>query len=264
MLASAVVLAGLAGAGVLPMIFEDSFLYHPTRELSAKPSDYGLTHEDVWLPAGKTRVHAWHLRSKGRATVLFFHGNAGTIADRLPHAIAWLALGFDVLLVEYPGYGRSEGEPSEKSLRAAADAAYVWARERAKAKRIVAFGESLGGAVAIDLASRRAVDALVVQSTFTSVADMAKVVVPWLPFEPPLRNRFDSLARIHAVRAPTLILHGDADELIPLAQGKRLFDAAAGPKRFVKLEGAHHNDTILVRATEYFGAVDTFLREHGM
>jgi uncharacterized protein len=257
----AFVLTGLIGTAALPMIFEDSLLYHPERKLSATPADYGLTHEDVWLATKAGRAHAWYLPARGRATVLFFHGNAGTIADRLPHASAWVALGVDVLLVEYPGYGRSEGEPGEAAFYAAADAAYAWAKK--KGKPLVAFGESLGGAVAIDLAAKRKVDALVVQSTFTSVADMAKAAFPWLPFSPPLRNRYESIAKIGRVHAPKLFLHGDQDDVVPFSQGERLFRAAQPPKRFVKLQGAHHNDTIDLRGSEYFGAVEEFLRGLG-
>jgi hypothetical protein len=258
------VLILVAGAAVAPWVLEDWFLYHPRRDLGAAPADYHLAHEDVWLDAAGARTHAWFLPGGGRATVVFFHGNGGTIADRLHVATAWIALGFDVLMAEYPGYGRSAGRPSEPSLRAAAQAAWSWVRTKRPAARVVAFGESLGGAVAIDLAARQALDAVVVQSTFTSIADMARVVFPWLFFDPPLRNRFDSLASIRRVRVPTLILHGDSDDFVPFSQGQRLFAAAAGPKRFVKLEGAHHNDTVAARAPEYFGAVDTFLREHGM
>ena len=257
-----VAVAGLAVATVLPMIFEESFLFHPERGLSATPSDYGLAHEEVWLRAGKTPLHAWHLPGRGRALVVFFHGNAGTIAARLPHAAALIALGLDVLLVEYPGYGRSGGEPSERSLYAAADVAHAWAV--ARRRPIVAMGESLGGAVAIDLAARKPLAALIAQSTFTSIADMARVVVPWLPFSLSPRNRFESIAKIGRITAPKLLLHGDADEVVPMAHGERLFKAAREPKRFVKLAGAGHNDTLLVRGAEYFGAVDEFLRAHDL
>lgn len=262
MVASGAVVAGLAVGLVYPMIFEDQFLYYPDRELRAKPSDFGLRHEDVWLRAGNDRVHAWLLRGRGRALLVFFHGNAGTIADRLDQAARFVAHGLDVLLVEHPGYGRSEGEPSEASLTAAADAALDWARKRPR--KVILFGESLGGAVAIDLASRRPVEALITQSTFTSIADMAKAVFPWLPFTPPLRNRFESINKIGRIAAPKLLLHGDADELVPYAQGKRLFEAARDPRRFVTLKGATHNDTWVVREKEYFAAFDAFLRYHGL
>ncbi|MGH6958853.1 MAG: alpha/beta hydrolase [Dongiaceae bacterium] len=255
-------IAALGGAGLLPMIFEDGFIFSPERRLDAKPSDYGLSYQDVWLRAGKTLVHAWHLPGGKRALVVFFHGNGGNIAGRLPHASALCALGLDVLLVEYPGYGRSGGRPSEASLYAAADAAHAWAA--ARGKPVVVMGESLGGAVAIDLAARSKVAALIVQSAFTSIADMVPVALPWLPFTPSLRNRFDSIAKIGRIAAPKLILHGDADDLVPFAQGERLFAAAREPKRFVRLEGAMHNDVLLVRGAEYFGAVDDFLRAHGL
>jgi fermentation-respiration switch protein FrsA (DUF1100 family) len=247
------------------MLLEDRFLYYPDRTLRATPRDVGLDFEELSLEAADgVRLQAWHVPAAAptRARLLFFHGNAGNIGDRVEHALHLRRLGLDVLLLEYRGYGQSGGRPSEKGLYLDAQAALAWSVKRGG--RQILFGESLGGAVAIDLAAQGRCDALIVQSTFTSVPDMAAAVFPWLPFRPPLRNRFASIEKIPRVTCPKLLLHGDADEIVPFAQGQALHRTARDPKQLIVLQGAHHNDTWLVRPNEYFGGIDAFLRRHGI
>lgn len=224
---------------------ERSLLYYPVRadqHWQTPPS--GLLVEDVWLqsPEGM-RVHAlWCPRSGAQGSLLYCHGNAGNLSHRLSSVIqVGNALNRSVLVFDYPGYGRSDGIPSEAGCYASANAAYDWLTEREHPERIVLFGKSLGGGVATDLALRKTHAALILAKTFTSIPDMARHVFPWLPIGRFLHNRFDSLAKIGRCPRPIFIAHGDRDELIPLEQGRRLFAAAPEPKRFFLMHGCGHN-----------------------
>jgi hypothetical protein len=174
--------------------------------------------------------------------------------------IAYFAeLGVRVLAVDYRGYGQSEGKPSEAGLYADALAAYRWLRERIPAERIVVFGESLGGAPACELALRQKVGGLVLHSTFTSVADMAARMFPWLPVRWLARTRFDNLAKIARIEAPKLIVHSRRDEVIPFAMGEQLLGAARPPVQHVWLEHSLHNDTYFVEARRLGQALQAFI-----
>jgi fermentation-respiration switch protein FrsA (DUF1100 family) len=173
--------------------------------------------------------------------------------------------GFDVLIFDYRGYGRSEGEPvGEQELYADADAAYDFlTKERGVAPgRLVLYGQSLGTAAAIDVASRRECGALVAESGLSSAADMAGAIMPWLPgFVRGLtKNKLDSASKIARVSCPVLVVHGSRDELIPVGQGKRLYDAAREPKRLKIIDGAGHNDLSAVGGGKYFDSLADFAR----
>ena len=178
-----------------------------------------------------------------RPTVLFFYGNAGSVAGSWEQFDHLRRLDVNVMIPDFPGYGASGGTPTERSLYATADAAYAALLARpdiAPAKLIVA-GWSLGGGVAVDLASRRPVGALATFNAFTSLPDMAARVLPWLPGRYLCRYRFDNLAKMPAVRCPTLICTGDLDVLVPSIMGDRLAAAAGGPVTRVRLAAADHN-----------------------
>jgi hypothetical protein len=203
--------------------------------------------EECWFAAGDgTRLHGWYLpHPQPRATLLFCHGNAGNItllAD-------WLAVlnrqhGLSVMTLDYRGYGRSEGEPSEDGILQDARAARDWlARRQAIDPRdIVLMGQSLGGAVAIDLAAKDGARGLVVLSTFTALPDVALDHMPWLPAWWVMTMRLNSLEKIGDYSGPVLVSHGDADEVIPYDHGVALYQACPGPKRFVTLSGGRNND----------------------
>jgi fermentation-respiration switch protein FrsA (DUF1100 family) len=205
--------------------------------------------QDVgFICADGVRVHAWwypHPRAAG--ALLYLHGNAGNLSHRA-QSIAKFHDGLEesVLIVDYPGYGRSGGRPSEKGCYAAADAAYDWLLEAQKVDpaKIILYGGSLGGGVAVDLASRRPHRAVVLVKTFTSAPDVACCIYPWLPARWLMRTRFDSLGKIGKIHQPVFIAHGTADALIPFEQGKRLYEAANPPKEFYTLDGADHNDPL--------------------
>jgi hypothetical protein len=257
------VLVGLVIAGALLLVFEKKLIYFPTRAHDATPAGLGLAHEEAELRAADgVRLHGWFLPAKGsRLTVLLFHGNAGNVSHRLDRALMMqLRLKVDTLLLDYRGYGRSEGSPDEAGTYEDARAAYRWLVARGTSpERLVLFGESLGSAVATQLATEVASRALVLESPFTSVPDMARAVYPFLPLWPFVRTRYDTLTKVKTLRIPLLILHGERDEVVPFAQGRRVFEAAPGPKRFYAIPGAGHNDTYVVGGDAYWRVLSDFM-----
>ena len=242
----------------------ESMIFFPSHELVWTPETFGLGYEDVLLEAGEDgeTIHGWWIPAPGESApvLLFFHGNAGNIADRLPNVRMLHDVGLSVLIVDYRGYGRSEGGPGEEETYEDARAAWVWLTEDRGLDpgRIALFGRSLGGAVAIDLARTVRPRALVVESTFTSVPEMAPLALPivpssWVP------DVYDSLAKIPEITCPTLVLHGTEDEIIPFAMGRRIFDALTVPKEFVAIEGAGHNDTVAIGGQPYVERIRDFV-----
>ncbi len=196
------------------------------------------------------QLHGWFVpatQSPARATMLVFNGNAGNRAYRAEFAHAFRPHGLAVLLFDYRGFGGSAGSPDEPGLALDARAArrYLLSRPDVDASRVVYFGESLGAAVAVELAAEHPPAALVLRSPFTSMADVGRHHYPFLPVRLLLRDRFATIDRIAQVRAPLLVIAGDADSIVPLAQSRRLYEAANPPKDFVVIEGADHNDAAL-------------------
>jgi fermentation-respiration switch protein FrsA (DUF1100 family) len=237
-------------------------LFHPTRGQPRTPAALGMPFEDVWLRATDgTRTQAWWIPGTGRPfTLVFFHGNAGVMADRLENARQLHELGVSLLMAEYRGYGDSDGKPSEQGLFADAEAALSEARRRAAGSKVVVFGRSLGGAVAIDLAARQAVDGLIVESTFTSLPDMADTT--GLPLARRFVSyRFDSLGKMPRVTAPVLLVHGDADEVVPFWMGEHLREAARGARSvaFHRVPGGDHNGSWVTGGEPYWQSWSRFL-----
>jgi fermentation-respiration switch protein FrsA (DUF1100 family) len=242
----------------LMLVFERRLLYVPFRALESTPADYGLAYEDAVLTAEDgVRIHAWWLPAReGALAVLLCHGNAGNVSHRLHRAaLMQQRLGVSVLLFDYRGYGRSEGDPDEAGTYRDARAAYRFLTET-KGRRpetIVLFGESLGAAVAAQLALEKPARALVLESPFTSIPDMARAAYPFLPPVGPLiRTRYETLRKIPALKMPLLVFHGDRDRVIPFSQGRRVFEAAPEPKRFFAIPGAGHNDTYVTGGDAYW------------
>ena len=240
---------------------EKSLIYFPTRYPTGNWQPPGLKFEDAWFTAADgTRLHGWYIPQENpRAFVLFCHGNGGNLTDWTPvMQILHDRIGAAVLIFDYRGYGRSEGKPSETGILADARAARAWLANRAgiAENQIVLMGRSLGGAVAVDLAAADGAKGLVLESTFTSLPDVGKSVYPWLPVGSIARSQFNSLAKIPQYRGPLLQSHGTGDRLIPYQMGRRLFDAAGEPKRFVPIPGGDHNDP---QTEEYYQALAAFL-----
>jgi len=249
------------------LLYERKLIYFPTRELELMPGELGLRFEDVPLVAEDgVRIHAWFLPApKSRLTVLVSHGNGGNISHRLPRAaLLQEALAADVLLYDYRGYGRSAGTPDEEGTYRDARAAYRYLVESrgVRPERLMLFGESLGSAVTLDLAVSHPCGAVVLESPFTSIRDMARVALPWLPLGSFVRTRYDSLSKVEKLRVPLLVLHGDRDQIVPFAQGERLFRAAPAPKRFFRIIGAGHNDTYLIGGQAYRRAFVDFATDY--
>jgi fermentation-respiration switch protein FrsA (DUF1100 family) len=237
-------------------------LYFPLREIEATPQNIGLDYEDINLTTKDgVRIAGWFIPSeKARATVLFFHGNGGNISHRLEKIKMLNDLNVNVFIFDYRGYGESSGSPSENGLYADAEAAYDLLVNKRKIVplRIIAYGESLGGAVAVYLAGKREVGGIIMESTFTSVHDMARRLLPFFPTFL-LKSRFDSLGKIKEIGVPKLILHSRDDEIVPLELGNILHREAAGPKEFVELRGGH-NDAFLVSQEVFIAAIDSFVK----
>jgi fermentation-respiration switch protein FrsA (DUF1100 family) len=260
------------GVIVLMAVFERSLIYFPTRypegfwDTEAVARGSGCTIEDEYFTADDgVHLHGWWCRRvSGGATdpvLLFFHGNAGNLSDRAGLAIELARrANAEVFIVGYRGYGRSEGRPDEEGLYLDARAAWRHLTQDGGVdpKRIVLFGKSLGGAVAVDLASRVPAAGLIVESSFTSVPDMARAHYPFVP-RFIIRTRMDSLAKIQSVACPKLFIHSRADEVVPYRLGRRLFEAASEPKLFCEVVGAGHNETAIVGGDVYFEAIGDFV-----
>lgn len=249
--------------------------YSPTAGLESKgifqPAKYPagdwaptavLVQDAYFAAADGTKLHGWyvgHPQPIGHA--IFLHGNAGNVtllADTLRalnrrHNLAVLAL-------DYRGFGKSEGSPTEQGVYQDARAARLWLaeRERVAENDVILIGASIGGAVAVDLAASDGARGLVLANTFTSLPAAAQKQLPWLPMGLLLSTRMNSLAKIENYRGPVLISHGDADEVVPFAQGQALFEAVPGPKRLVTCRGCKHNDP---PPEEYHAALGAFLSQ---
>ena len=243
-------------------VFQHRLIYFPTSEYEAVPMDVGLPYEEVRFTAQDgVRLAGWYIpHERAAGTVLFFHGNAGNISHRLPTIQQLHILGYDVFIFDYRGYGQSAGKPREAGIYLDAEAALRHLTdERSQAlDRIAYCGRSLGGAVAIELATRHTPGALIVESTFTKLADVGKIHYPWLPVSIILGDAYDSVARIGDVRCPKLFLHGADDQLIPIALGRTLYEAASEPKRFVETPGGH-NEGGFTYSPSYAAMVGAFL-----
>jgi uncharacterized protein len=249
--------------GGLLLLLEKRLIYFPMRAHDVTPADLGLAHEELSLRTEDgVQLHGWFLPVKeSRFTVLVFHGNAGNVSHRLDRALLMQSrLKADVLLFDYRGFGSSEGSPDEEGTYRDARAAYRWLIARGVApQRIVLFGESLGSAVALQLALEVEARALVLEPPFASIPEMARAVYPFLPLWPFVRTHYDNVAKVGRLRMPLLVLHGNQDEVVPFAQGRRVFDEAPEPKTFFAIPGASHNDTYLVGGDSYWQAFRAFL-----
>jgi len=255
----------------LAALFQSHLVYFPDagRELSATPQAIGLAFESIEVRTedGET-LHGWWVPAPGgdkasRGTVLLFHGNAGNISHRLDYLQLFNRLGYATLAVDYRGYGRSSGSPSEEGTYRDSLAAWTWlvqSRET-KPRDIVIAGESLGGAVASWLAARQSPRALILMSTFTSVPDLAAKVYPFLPVRLISRFSYDNVSNLRQVKAPVLIAHSADDELVPFAHGQALFAAAGEPKQFLEMRGGHNQGFVFARE-EWVAAVAAFLERH--
>ena len=242
---------------------DDGIVYQPTRYPDGQWSPPDLVFEDAYFEAADgTKLHGWFCPcSQPRAVVLFAHGNAGNLSyhwERMQ--LMQRDLHVAALIFDYRGYGRSGGLPNEKGVLADARAARKWLADRCGIgeQEIVLVGQSLGGGVAVDLAAKDGAAGLILESTFTSMPDVASHHLPYSPARYLMRNRFNSLAKIGNYHGPLLLAHGDADKLISVEQGQKLFAAAGGPKSLAIIPGADHN---WAYTREYVQRLDQFFAE---
>jgi uncharacterized protein len=249
-------------------LLQSCLIYHPdtpTRAIVATPGSIGLVYESVKIPTddGQT-LDAWFVPAQdARGVVLFFHGNAGNISHRLQSIRLFNRLRLSTLIVDYRGYGQSDGEPSEEGTYRDAEAAWRYLTEQRgiSPKKIVLFGRSLGGAVAAHAAKRRDAGALILESAFTSVPDMAAEIYWFLPVRWLTRFDYDTEAALASIAIPVMVIHSPDDQIVPFAHGRTLFAAAREPKRFLKISGGHNNG-FLQSEPQYLEALDAFLDTH--
>lgn len=242
---AAVLLAAYAAIVALAYFFQRSLQYFPDRS-TPSPAAAGVP-EMVAVEttsADGTRLIGWYREAaRGRPTIVLFHGNGGNISDRVFQVRPWLDRGLGVALFNLRGYGGSGGSPSETGWFLDGAAVLAFARARGvPPERLVVFGESLGSGVAVKVATDHAIAALILQAPLTSAADVAQHHYPFLPARWLIKDRYDSAARIGSLRAPLLIVHGEADLIVPVRFGRALLAAAPEPKRGIFIAGAGHND----------------------
>ena len=266
-------IAVLAAAYVLIVsalcYWQASFIFQPSPAVNTTPSDLGVKFEKVTLPIGSGQLAGWWVPSQDpqAVTLLYSHGNANNIGANAQDVVRFQKAGLNVFIYDYRGYGESTGGPPREKF-AYEDAERAWtylvSERRIAPAAIVIYGHSLGGVVAIDLASKHPeAGALITESTLTSIADLADGLDMGrlLPVRLILTERFDALSRISAVQVPTLILQGEADtQHLPMAQ--RLYDAANDPKQLTVIPGGGHDDSAEMNPTVYFGALNGFLSQH--
>ena len=240
---AAILAVVVIGFPLLMYLMQDRLLFFPQPVSESRRSEIAKRHpsvEEILLDAEGKKLHAWHI--KGNPLVIYFGGNAEEVSWMIEEAKARTP-GVGWLLVNYRGYGASEGLPSEVSISADALRWYDYAVKDLAAKEVVAFGRSLGSGAAVFLAAERKTAAVILVTPFDSLVEVAKHHYPILPVGLMLRHRFDSAARAPAIKAPLLCIAASRDEVIPALHARKLYDAWGGPKRWVEIEGAGHNST---------------------
>lgn len=252
------------GVLVVLSLLETSLVFRPAKATQTWVPPPIAEIQDVDLKtANGVATHAWWLpHDTSERTVLYLHGNAGNLSYRGDSIVKLRALlDTAVLIVDYPGYGKSAGSPSEAGCVQAAEAAHDWLTgvQNRDAKKLVLYGASLGGGVAGELATRRPHHALVLLKTFTSAPDVGADMFPFLPIRWVMRTRFDTLSKLEKITTPVFVAHGDRDQVVPYRHGEKLYAAAREPKAFFRIPGAQHNDPL---PEAFFRELGAFLDKH--
>ncbi len=260
-------LVALVGLAFIAGCMESKILYQPVTypqgnwevpELKESVRDVRFQTDDG------VELHGWWApREDTDTTILWFHGNAGNLTHRYEDFMAFHRLGYQVMIMDYRGYGRSDGSPSERGLYRDGFAAYRFLTEQKDVPpdRLVLLGRSLGGAVATNVAVEKRIRQLILVSPFTNVRDMVPHVLPVPGLHYLVSSEFDSLSRIRQINVPLLVIHGGKDPVIPIELGRKLYEHAAEPKTFVELPEAGHNNIGLVAGREYMDAIRAFVSE---
>lgn len=253
---------------ILIYFFQPKLIFFPHNEIEATPALISLQYEDIALATTDGEVlNAWWIpHPEARASLLFLHGNAGNISHRLDSINIFHQLGLSVLIIDYRGYGKSTGNPSEQGTYVDAETGwdYLLKEKHIVSDNIIIFGRSLGGAVATWLAEKHPPAGLIVESSFTSVSDMGKHYYPYLPTSLLARIKYSSIGRIANVKSPTLFIHSKDDEIIPYIHGKQLFTEAlkdtTTAKLFLDTIGGH-NDGFLLSGHQYIDGLNRFITD---
>jgi len=242
---------------------EKTSLFYPDRDIHSTPKDIGLFFEDVYLHTEDgVKIHGWFIPAfDAEVTLLFLHGNAGNMSGRLQKIKIFNDIRCNIMIIDYRGFGKSEGKPTEKGMYADARAAYDYllTRQDIDTKLIVGYGASLGGSALVDLATHRELAGLVIDSSFSNAVDMAKRIYPFIPSFM-ISIKLDSESKIKDMKIPKLFIHSKDDHTVPITLGKKLFDAAREPKQFVTISG-DHNDAYLHDADKFVGSIERFVNQ---
>jgi fermentation-respiration switch protein FrsA (DUF1100 family) len=250
---------------IILMLFEEKFIYFPQKYPQGVYDQARSIPNlrDCWIRTedGVT-IHAWFAPAESaKATFVISHGNAGNISHRYLILRSLQRRGFNVLMYDYRGYGRSEGSPTEEGIYKDGLAAYDFALTlpEVKSEQMFLWGTSLGGAVAIEVATHRQPAGLILEATFTSAGDVARIVYPFLPVSFFMHTKLNSLEKIRTLTLPILGIHGALDSIVPVGLGRKLFNAANEPKEFYEIPTADHNDTFFVGGEVYFSRISRFV-----
>ncbi len=246
--------------------YQTRFIFRPPATLEATPADVQLAYEEIWLPVGDGQIHSWWIpAAAGSPIILYLHGNGSNLGDLINRARRFHQWGYGVLLIDYRGYGRSSGPfPNEARVYEDAEAAWRYLSEQAPADRIVLYGRSIGGAIAVHLASQHPEAAgLILESSFTSLQAVVgrSPLAAIFPLDRLINQRFDSLSKVRSLPAPLLLLHGTADTVVPADMSQTLYDAAPGPKTLLWIDGADHNNLPELGGDRYAEAIQTFVAQ---
>ena len=266
-LAVVVAIVALVASGLLALAWSQQrrLIYFPSPGPVPPAATMLPNGQDVVLDSDGIRLGAWYFPvAGGGPAVLVCNGNGGDRSGRIALAAALNRIGLSVLLFDYRGYGGNPGQPSEDGTAADARAAQAWLAAQPGVEKIVYFGESLGGAVAVGLAVERPPAALILRSPFTSLPDVGAMHYPWLPVRWLLMDRYPSIDRIGSVHVPVMVIAGDRDDIVPEALSRRLYDAANEPKRYVLVPGAGHNDPEMVDGRQMLTEIQGFLSSTGV
>lgn len=245
---------------ILVYLLQSRLIYFPSRSIDVTPQQVNLSYEDVWLQTQDgDRIHGWYVpKNKARLTVLMLHGNGGNISHRLQTLTMLNTIGVNTLIIDYRGYGHSEGKPSEQATYLDAMAAWEYlTQKQTRPDSIVIFGRSLGGAIAVWLANEVRPRGLILESTFTSIVDMAQHHYPFLPVRYISTFSYDSMAIADNIPGPTFVLHSRADEIVPFDLGMKLYKALSGKKYFLEIQGGH-NEGVYLSGNTYVNGLKKF------
>ena len=260
-----VVACAYLGLSTLMYIFQSRLIYHPVHVITMTPENIGLTYENTTFKAEDgIELSGWFVPAEhSRGVVLFCHGNAGNITDRLESINIFHLLGLSVFIFDYRGYGESSGKTNEHGTYLDAEAAwnYLVEERHVTPEEIIIMGRSLGGAIAARLAKRHTPKVLILESAFTSIRAMGKELFPWLPLKFLSRFDYTTIDYISAIECPVLIIHSPDDDLIPYNHGRCLFEAAHEPKEFFEISGSH-DDGFLMTGKLYEDGLDGFISKY--